>query len=81
LSEWRHHVEVPHSEWPGDGDRLKCLRREVSLSSVELAPLESTYNVLGVYHCRGPIESFSESFPDKYSGARMMAAHAGMDLV
>jgi hypothetical protein len=81
LSERPHHVEVPHSECPGDGDCLKCLRREVSLSSVELAPLAATYNVLGVCHCRGPIEPFLESFPDNYSRARKMATHDGMDLV
>jgi hypothetical protein len=26
LSEWPHHVEVPHSERPFDGDGLKHLR-------------------------------------------------------
>jgi hypothetical protein len=37
LSEWPHYVEVPHNKRPSDGDGLKCLRREVHLSSVELA--------------------------------------------
>jgi hypothetical protein len=32
LSEWPHHVEVPHSERPCDGDCLERLHREVSLS-------------------------------------------------
>jgi hypothetical protein len=39
LSERPHHVEVPHSKWQCDGDGLMCLRREVSLSSVELASI------------------------------------------
>jgi hypothetical protein len=43
LSEWPHHVEVPHSERPHDGDCLARLRREVSLSSIELAPLVMPY--------------------------------------
>jgi hypothetical protein len=35
LSEWRHHVEVPDGKRPCDGDGLKNLRWEMSLSSVE----------------------------------------------
>jgi hypothetical protein len=70
LSEWSHHVEVPHNESPCDGDCLKCLHREMSLSSVELAPLASTHDVLGVRHRCGPVEHLSESFPDKCSRAR-----------
>jgi hypothetical protein len=37
LSEWPHHVKVPHNERPRDGDGLERLRREMGLSSVELA--------------------------------------------
>jgi hypothetical protein len=43
LSEWPQHVEVPHSKRPDDGDCLARLRREVSLSSIELAPLVMPY--------------------------------------
>jgi hypothetical protein len=50
LSERPHHVEVPDSEGPCDGDGSKCLCREVSLSSVELAPLTMAHDVLGVRH-------------------------------
>jgi hypothetical protein len=39
LSEWPHHVEVPHGKRPCDGDGLERLCREMGLSSVELAPL------------------------------------------
>jgi hypothetical protein len=46
LSEWSHHVDVPDSDRPCDGDGLKRLRREVSLSSVELAPFTVSYDDL-----------------------------------
>jgi hypothetical protein len=80
LSEWPHHVEVPHSERPCDGDRLKCLCREMSLPSVELAPLATMHDVLGVHHRSGPVESLSESLLDKCSWSYMVTARAGMDL-
>jgi hypothetical protein len=46
LSEWAHYVEVPDSEGPRDGDCLQRLRQEISLSSVELAPLTAPHDVL-----------------------------------
>jgi hypothetical protein len=46
LSEGTHYVEVPDCKGPRDGDRLQCLRREVSLSRVELAPFIAPYVVL-----------------------------------
>jgi hypothetical protein len=46
LSEWAHHVEVPDCEGPRDGDRLQCLRREVSLPGIELAPFIAPHDVL-----------------------------------
>jgi hypothetical protein len=46
LSERSHHVEVPDCEGPRDGDCLQCLRREVSLPGVELAPFTASHNVL-----------------------------------
>jgi hypothetical protein len=46
LSKWAHHVEVPDGEGPRDGDCLQRLRREMSLSSVELEPLTVPHDVL-----------------------------------
>jgi hypothetical protein len=46
LSEWVHHVEVPDGERPRDGDCLQCLRWEMSLPGVELAPFTSPHDVL-----------------------------------
>jgi hypothetical protein len=79
LSERPHHVEVPHGERPCDGDALERLRREVSLSSVELASLAIAHYVLGVCHRGGSVKHLSESLPDKRPWAH--TARAGMDLV
>jgi hypothetical protein len=46
LSEQPHHVEVPDGEGPRDGDCLQRLRREVSLSSVELTPFTTPDDIL-----------------------------------
>jgi hypothetical protein len=80
LSERPHHVEVPDGERPRDGDGLKRLRREVSLSSVELTPFTASYDVLGVRHHCGPVESLSESLSDKCSRTSVMTASAGVYL-
>jgi hypothetical protein len=80
LSERLHHVEVSDSERPRDGNGLEHLRREVSLSSVELAPFTTSYDVLGVLHCSGPAESLSEILYDKCSWTGVMTAGASMYL-
>jgi hypothetical protein len=53
LSERPHHAEMPRDERPCYGDGLEHLRREMGLSSVELASLATSYDVLGVRHCCG----------------------------
>jgi hypothetical protein len=60
---------------------MVCMRREMSLPSVELAPLAMAHDVLGVHHCCGPVESLSESFPDKCPWTSVMPARVGMDFV
>jgi hypothetical protein len=80
LLEWPHHVEMPHDERPCDGDGLERLHQKIGLSSTELAPLATLYNVLGVRHRSGPVESLSEGFLDKCSRACMMTTGAGVDL-
>jgi hypothetical protein len=78
LSEWTHHVEVPDGEGPRDGDCLQCLRRKMSLSSVELAPLTAPHDVLRVGDCRGPLETLSERLSDKCSRTGVVTASAGV---
>jgi hypothetical protein len=80
FSERPHHVEVPDGERPRDGNGLERLRREVSLSSVELAPFTMLYDVLGVRHHRGTVESLSESLSDKCSWTGVMTVGPGVYL-
>ena len=46
LFQGSDHVEALDHEWPGDGDGLKLLRRQMSLPSVELASLTPTDDLL-----------------------------------
>jgi hypothetical protein len=78
LSEWPHHVEVPDGKGPRDGDCLQHLRREVSLSSVELAPFTAPHDVFRVGDRRGPVETLSESFSDKCSRTGVVTAGASI---
>jgi hypothetical protein len=81
VSEQPHHVVVLDGKRPRDGDGLKCLRREVSLLSVELAPFTAPYDVLGVCDCRGPIKTLSENLSDKCSRIGVVTTGAGMYLL
>jgi hypothetical protein len=78
LSEWAHCVEIPDREQPCDGDRLQRLRREVSLPSVELAPFIAPHDVLRVGNRCRPVETLSESLPDKCSRTGMVTTGAGL---
>jgi hypothetical protein len=71
---------VPHREGPHDGGGLKRLRWEMSLLSVELAPLTMMHDALRVHHNQGPIEPLSESFPDKSPWTGVMLARVSVDL-
>jgi hypothetical protein len=81
LSERPHHVEVPDGKRPRDGDGLKSLCREVSLSSIELAPLQAPDDVLGVCDCCGSVETLSESLSDMCSQTGVVTAGDGMYLL
>jgi hypothetical protein len=81
LSERPHHVEVPDCKGPRDGDRLQCLRLEVSFLGVELTPFAASDNVLRVGDRRGPVETLSESFPNKCSRSGMVPTGADMYLL
>jgi hypothetical protein len=52
----------------------------MSLSSIELAPFTASYDVLGVRDRCGPVETLSESLPDKCSQTGVMTAGAGVYL-
>jgi hypothetical protein len=53
----------------------------MSLSSIELAPFTTSYDVLCVSDRHGPVETLSESFPDKCSRTGVVTASAGMYLM
>jgi hypothetical protein len=53
-------VEAPHSEGPGDGDRLQSLSREMGLPSIELAPFTGSDNLCGICHGGGSVETLSK---------------------
>jgi hypothetical protein len=80
LSERSHHVEVPEGKRPRDGDGLERLRREMSLSSIELTPFTASYDVLGVCDRCGLVETLSESLFDKCSRTGVVTVGAGMYL-
>ena len=46
LFEGSYHVEALDREWPGDGDGLKLLCRQMSLPSIELASLTPANDLL-----------------------------------
>ena len=48
LLEGSHHVEALDHEWLGDGDGLKLLCGQMSLSSIELASLTPMDNLLSI---------------------------------
>jgi hypothetical protein len=54
------------------------LALEVSLSGVELTPFTAPHDVLRVGDHRGPVETLSESFPDKCSQTGMVTTGAVM---
>jgi hypothetical protein len=81
LSERPHHVQVSHDKRPRDGDGLKRLRQEVSLSSVELAPFTTPHDVLGVCDCRGLVETLSEILSDKCSWTGVVSKGTGIYLL
>jgi hypothetical protein len=48
------------------------------LSSIELAPFTAPHDVLRVGDHYGPVETLSESFPDKCSRTGVVTTGAGM---
>jgi hypothetical protein len=55
LSQGPDDVQPPHGERPCDGNRLKGVSREISLTGIELAPFAGAYDLVGVSDCDGPV--------------------------
>ena len=64
LFERPNQIKPPDHEGSHDGDHLECLGREVSLTSVVLAPFVGAYDLLGIDYCSGSVEPLSECIPN-----------------
>ena len=80
LFEVSYHVEAPDHEWPGDGDGLELLCRQMSLSSVELESFTPTNDLLYISQHSGPVKTLAKGFSDQQPWGHVMPANAGMDL-
>ena len=74
------HVEAPDHEWPDDGDGLKLLRRQMSLSSIELASFTPADHFLCITKCSGLVETLAKGFPNQRPRGHMMSVDSSMDL-
>ena len=78
--EWSHHVQAPDCKGPGDGDSLECGSRQVLLGAEKLALLTVFDQLFGAFQSSQPEETMMESFGDKESGGRVVAALALMNV-
>ena len=80
FCEGSYHVEAPDHEWPGDGDGLELLCRQMSLSIIELASFTPTDNLLCISESSGPVETLAKGFLDQRPQGRMISVDSNMDL-
>ena len=80
LFEGSYHVEAPDHEWPGDGDGLELLCRQMGLSSVELASFTPTDDLLCISQRGGPVKTLAKGFSDQRPWGHVMSADPDMDL-
>ena len=80
LFEGSDHVEAPEHEWPGDGDGLKLLRRQMSLPSIELASLTPTDDLLCIPQRSGPVKTLAKGFSNQQPRGHVMSVDSSMDL-
>ena len=65
LFKGSYHVEAPDHEWPGDGDGLKLLRRQMSLPSVELESLTPVDDLFCISQRSGPVKTLAKGFSNQ----------------
>jgi len=80
LFEGSYYVEALDHERIGDGDGLKLLYRQMSLSSIELASFTPADNLLCISQRGGPVKTLAKGFPDQRPQGRMMSADSVMDF-
>jgi hypothetical protein len=59
---------------------LKGVSREISLAGIELAPLASTYDLVGVSDHGGSVKALEESIAHEGTRRRVVASHARVDV-
>ena len=80
LFEGPHHVEASDHEWPGDGDGLELLCRQMGLPSVELASFKPADDLLCISQHGGPVKTLAKGFSDQRPWGHMMSTNPSMDL-
>jgi hypothetical protein len=73
-------VQPPHGERPCDGNRLQGVSREISLTSIEPAPLAGTHDLVAVSDRGGPVEALAERVAHEGVWCGVMATHARVDV-
>jgi hypothetical protein len=59
---------------------LEGVGQEISLASIELAPLAGAYDLVGISDHGGPIEALAERVAYEGARRRVVAAHARVDV-
>ena len=72
--------KAPDREWPGDGDGLKLLCRQMSLLSVELASLTPADDLLCLSQHSGPVKTLMKGFSNQRPQGHVMSTYSSMDL-
>ena len=68
------------TKWPGDGDGLELLCRQMGLPSVELASFTPMDDLLCISQCNGPVKTLMKGFSDQRPWGRVMPVDFSMDL-
>jgi hypothetical protein len=80
LPELPDHVKALDREWPGDGNSLERLGRQVTLLGIVLAPLARLDEVSSVDEGSRPVETMSEGVPHEGVQPHVVGADATMDV-
>jgi hypothetical protein len=80
LFEGSDHVKAPDHEWPGDGDGLKLLCRQMSLPSIELASFTPANNLLCISQRSRLVKTLAKGFLDQRPRGHVMSVDSSMDL-
>ena len=80
LFEGSDHVETLDREWLGDGDGMKLLHWQVSLSSIELASFTPVDHLLCFLLHSGPVKTLAKGFLDQRPWGHMMSTDSSMDF-